>query len=332
MRLSLLNAFIAVAEAGGVRPAARKLGISQPALSKTVQLLEQDLGVALFVRGARGVTLSEAGKAFLPRARALSAEERRARDELAQLRGATDGCLSIGVAPSAAMGLAPRAIVALRKRWPKAVLRVIDVLYPTVLSMLREGEIDIALGPRIGPRPEPGSNILMQPLLLNQVCIVVRRDHPLAHATTLAELADAEWLRSGPKGGPSTVIEEAFKAAGLDPPRALVQCESFLALPDIVANSELVAIAPSQLLEQHAARANVVQVHVRESLQPTEVSLLTRAGEPLAPIARDMVEIVRSLVANGAVNGASADTRTAAVTYTHGAAARETTAARRKPA
>lgn len=308
MRISLLHAFITVAETGGVRPAARKLGTSQPALSKTLHLLEQDLGVALFVRGARGVTLSEAGRAFLPRARMLSAEEQRARDELAELRGATDGSLSIGVAPSAAMGLAPRALVSLRKRWPKAALRVVDVLYPTVLSLLREGEIDIALGPRIGPRPEPGSNILMQPLLMNEVCIVVRQGHPLAHATTLAELANAEWLRSGPKGGPSTVIEDAFKSAGLGAPHAYVQCESFLALPDIVAQSDLVAIAPSQLLEQHAARAKLVQVHVQEPLPATEVSLLTRSGEPLSPIARDMVEIVRDLVSKGAINGASSPT------------------------
>jgi len=308
MRLSLLHAFISVAEAGGVRPAARKLGISQPALSKTLQLLEQDLGVTLFLRGARGVTLSEAGKAFLPRARALSAEEWRARDELAQLRGATEGNLSIGVAPSAAMRLAPRAIIALRERWPKAVLRVVDVLYPRVLNLLREGEIDIALGPRIGPRPEPGSNVLMQPLLLNQVCIVVRQGHPLEHAATLAELAQAEWLRSGPPGGPTTVIEEAFRSAGLGAPRTFVQCESFLALPDLVARSDLVAIVPSQLLDQHAARAKLVQVHVREPLQPTEVSLLTRAGEPLSPIARDMVDIVHGLVAGGDVRGASAPT------------------------
>lgn len=303
MRASLLNAFIAIADAGGIRPAARKLGISQPALSKRLKLLEEDLGVALYVRGARGVTLNEAGRAFLPRARALSAEERRARDELKHLRGATDGSLSMGVAPSAAMGLAPQAIVSLRKRWPRAAIRLVDVLYPTVLSMLREGEIDIGLGPRIGPRPEPGSNILMQPLLLNPVCIVVRKGHPLARAKSLADFANAEWVRSGPEGGPSTVIEDAFRSAGFKPPPVFVQCESFLALPDIVASSDLVAIVPSQILDQHAVRAKLVQVHVREPLQPTEVNLLMRAGEPLSPIAHDMIETVRSLAIKNAGMG-----------------------------
>ncbi|MBN9425757.1 MAG: LysR family transcriptional regulator [Burkholderiales bacterium] len=302
MRFTQLQSFLAIVEAGGVRAAALQLGVSQPTLTKTLRLLEQDLGIALFARGARGMTLTQAGRALLPRARAIQAEAQRARQELARLGGAEDGSLGIGVAPSAAMGLAPQAIVALRQRWPRSMIRVVDSLYPNVLQLLRERDIDVALEPRIGPRPEPHSDIVMQPLLLNEVCIVVRRGHPLADATSLAALTDSEWLRSGPPGGPSTVIERAFKEADLPLPRIFVQCESFLALPDIVANSDVVAIVPSQIVEQHGARAGLVQVRVRERLNPTEVSLLTRAGEPQTPLLKDFVEIVHALVAKGAMN------------------------------
>lgn len=303
MRFTQLQSFLAVAESGGVRTAAQQLGVSQPTLTKALRLLEQDLGVALFARGARGMTLTDAGRLFLTRARTIQAEAQRAREELSQLLNAQDGgALGVGLAPSAAMGLAPQAVVALRRRWPRATVRIVDSLYPNVLRLLREHDIDVALGPRIGPRPEPHSDIAMQPLLLNEACIAARRGHPRAQATSLRELVDDEWLRSGPPGGPATVIERAFLEAGLPLPKTFVQCESFLALPDIVANSDVVAIVPVQILQQHGARAGLVQVRVGERLAPTEVSLLTRAGEPHSPLVLDFIEIVRALVAKGFMN------------------------------
>jgi DNA-binding transcriptional LysR family regulator len=74
-----------------------------------------------------------------------------------------------------------------------------------------------------------------------------------------------------------------------------VQCESFLALPEIVATSDIIAIVPWQMLAQPETRDRLARVPVRENLKPTEISLFTRAGAPLTPIARDFVDLVRTL-------------------------------------
>ena len=91
------------------------------------------------------------------------------------------------------------------------------------------------------------------------------------------------------------MLDAAYAAIGLPPPECHVQCESFLALPEIVAISDVVAMVPRQLLEQPSVRGRMVRVPVKEKLRPIEINLLTRAGVPLTPIGKDFVGIVRGM-------------------------------------
>ncbi|MDX1375438.1 MAG: LysR family transcriptional regulator, partial [Burkholderiales bacterium] len=94
MRLTQIQQFLAVVDAGSIRGAARELGLSQPALTKSLRQLEDELGATLVTRSVRGAQATEFGRAFLARARAVSADLRRAREEIAQLRGAREGSLA----------------------------------------------------------------------------------------------------------------------------------------------------------------------------------------------------------------------------------------------
>lgn len=295
MRLSQIRDFLAVAETGSIRAAARSLGLTQPALTKSLRQLEAELGAVLVTRSVRGIVPTVFGRAFLVRARSIDGDLRRVREEIAQLQGSREGNLSVGASTAPAMGVLPRAVVKLRESWPDARIRVSDTSFPHVLADLREGEFDLAIAPKFGPDPVPQGEFAVELLFHNEVVVAVRKGHPKALAKSLRELTGSEWLRSGPPGGPSTVIEDAYHAIGLPPPDCHVQCESFLALPEIVAISDIVAIVPWQMLEQPQMRGRFVRVPVREKLKPTEINLLTRAGVPLTPIAKDFVAILRSL-------------------------------------
>lgn len=297
MRLSQIRDFLAIIEAGSIREAARRLSLTQPALTKSLRQLEAELGAPLVTRSVRGVAPTQIGEAFLARARSIDGDLRRAREEIAQMRGAREGTLSVGASPAPAMGVLPRAVVRLRERWPAAQVRVSDTAYPNVLAELREGRFDVAICPRIGDGAGAETGVSIEPLFQNAVVVAVRRGHPLERARSLREFTGCEWLRSGPRGGPSTVIEDAYAAIGLPPPDCQVQCESFLALPEVVASSDIVAIVPWQMLEQPQLRERLVRVPVREKLKSTEISLYTRSGVPLTPIARDFVAVVRRLAA-----------------------------------
>ncbi len=294
IRFSQIRDFLAVAETGSLRGGARLLDLTQPALTKSLRQLEAELGAVLFTRSVRGIVLTPVGKAFLARARGIDRDLRQARDEIAQFRGAGEGSLSVGASTAPAIGVLPNATMKLRAAWPRARIRIADTSFPHVLADLREGRFDLALSPRFGPAPVPSSEFVVKPLFENEVVVAVRKGHPKARVKSLRELASSEWLRSGPVGGPSTVIDDAYRSIGLPAPDCHVQCESFLALPEVLAMSDCIAIIPWQILEQPGVRRRLVRVPVREALKPTRIDLLLRAGVPLTPIAKDFVDILNS--------------------------------------
>src|SRR5258705_11931080 len=100
MRLSQIRDFLAVVESGGIRAAARELGVSQPAITRSVRRLEAELHTRLLQRTPTGVVPTQAGRAFLARARAAQAELRKAEGEADQL-GEKGGSVAFGVSPTA---------------------------------------------------------------------------------------------------------------------------------------------------------------------------------------------------------------------------------------
>ncbi|HLF22524.1 MAG TPA: LysR substrate-binding domain-containing protein [Burkholderiales bacterium] len=293
MRLTQIRDFLAVVDAGSIRAAARELGVSQPALTKSVRQLEEELGAVLVARSVRGAQPTAFGRVFLARARAVNADLRRAREEIAQLRGSREGSLAIGSAPGPALGLLPEALVRLRKGWPQASLRIVDISPPEVLPALRQGSLDLALSVRNEPLAETPTDCLVEPLYLNRTAIVARRGHPLAGARRLAQLAEAEWVRTGFPGN-SSALPDLFSNAGLPPPRYRAECTSFLMVPELVAQSDLLAVVPWQIVAREGKAGRIVRVAVRESLPAREISLFRRADVPLTPIARECVDILRS--------------------------------------
>src|SRR5882757_6028819 len=107
MKLHQLAALVSASESGSLRQAAGKLRVSQPALSRSVRELENELGVKLLDRTALGVEPTAYGKALILRCKIIDSELRQAKDDIAQLRAATHGDLRIGATPVAAFSLLP---------------------------------------------------------------------------------------------------------------------------------------------------------------------------------------------------------------------------------
>ena len=293
MRLNHIRDFIAVAEAGSMRGAARGLALSQPALTKSIRQLETELGAVLLARGVRGVRPTELGHAFLARARAITIELSRARQEIDQLRGGRAGRLAVGCAPGPALGLIPAALPRLLRRWREATIGVVDISAAEVTGALREGKLDFALSVRIGPLAEPGAECVVEPLYRNAVRIIGRRGHPLARARSLPELRDAEWVRTG-GADRTSLLPAAFRAAGLAPPRYRIECSSLFAVAEIVAQSDLLAVVPWQLAKREASAARIAQLPVLDVLPTREICLFRRSDVPLTPIAAEFAQILRN--------------------------------------
>ena len=147
MKFNAIRDFLAVAERGSLRAAARQIGGSQPAMSRSIQELERELGVVLFERTGTGVQLTSMGKVFLRRASSVHNELRRAQEELDQLRGETNGRLTMALSSVPHLALLPHVLRPFRQRYPRVTLDIIDAVFPHIELDLREGRIDGYIGP-----------------------------------------------------------------------------------------------------------------------------------------------------------------------------------------
>lgn len=291
MRLRQLQEFVAVAESGSVRAAARHLGVTQPALSKSIRQLELEVDAPLFVRSAVGVTPTPFGNAFLPRARLVMAELQRIGEDLRALRGADGGVLRLAVAPSACATLVPRALRELRRQRPAAEVLIVDGLFPSGVSLLRSGSIDLFVGP-LHPGEE-GRDLHVERLCTNPISVACRPGHPLAAVTSLEALAGADWIFGGPLGLRGNYLVDFFRQRGLPAPRSSVQAESFLALLAIVSESDLLSIMPSRMLEQGPFRSMLRALPLQERLELPPISAISSAASPPTPPTRDFVKALR---------------------------------------
>src|SRR5690349_3028507 len=120
MRLKQIQDFLAVVEAGSIHAAARKIGVSQPAMTKSVRGLEAELRVQLVRRTNHGVVPTEAGRAFFARARVADSELRKGEEEMARLAGKGTGAVAFGAGPTATLLVVADAIASFRQDFPRA--------------------------------------------------------------------------------------------------------------------------------------------------------------------------------------------------------------------
>src|SRR2546427_2657715 len=189
MELRHLRYFIGVAEEENVSRAALKLHVSQPALSRQIRDLEEELGFLLLERSAKAVRLTEAGRAFLTEARAVL---QRAEDAVKAARAIATGGrgeLHVGYAPSLTARILPPALRAFQAELPNVRVRLHDLSTEEMLAGLREGKLQIAFVVHLTPAMLRG--LRFEELIRDPICLAVAPKHPLAgrRTVTLGEVA-----------------------------------------------------------------------------------------------------------------------------------------------
>lgn len=185
MELRQLESLVAIADSGSFSRAAVALNITQPSLSRQISLLEQELGQRLLVRTGRGVAPSPAGAAFLIHARAMLEAARRARDEMRDLDTNPEGRVTVGMPPRVALGLSVPLIQSFRKRFPRAVVTVIEGLSLSLRELLVAGRLDMAL--MFDPLPSP--QLAYEQLMRERLMLVGPRRSQMAATASLSSLA-----------------------------------------------------------------------------------------------------------------------------------------------
>ncbi|MFM0550829.1 LysR family transcriptional regulator [Paraburkholderia sediminicola] len=219
-----LDYLLAVEEHGGIGKAAEALGMSQPALTKAIQRVEAQTGLALFQRTANGVAPTQAGSLFLARARRIALEYEDALKEMHAIRSGEQGVLSLGYSPTVPAALVLGACRQLLKERPAARLRLRRRLARDLVDLLVAGELDLI----VAPEPKPDANGLsFVELFRDSLSVLADESHPLHRKRNLrlADLADQEWLLPGPTIPLRQQVDAAFARLGLDAPKLRVETD-----------------------------------------------------------------------------------------------------------
>lgn len=278
-----LRDFVAIARAESVRSAARTLGLTQPALTRSLRELELEIGGVLCERHARGIVLTPLGERFLVRAQASLEELRRGMEEAQQLTGQMQGQVVVALSSVPVLTSLPTAFTAFRKACPEVRLRIIEGLFPAVEPMLRDGRLDFYVGPM--PERTLGASYRIELLFKNERVVLARKGHPLARARSMQALLGAEWIVTGLRERLEQEFEEQFTALGLETPRVFTVVESMMALLALVSTTDALAFLPRQWIETPIFKELVQPIAVRETLVAPDIVQVTRAKMPLTPAA-----------------------------------------------
>jgi DNA-binding transcriptional LysR family regulator len=248
MELRHLRYFIGVAEQENVSRAALKLHVSQPALSRQIHDLEEELGFLLFERSAKSVRLTEAGRAFLTEARAVL---QRAEDAVKAARAIATGGrgeLHVGYAPSLTARILPQTLRAFQAELPNVRVRLHDLSTEEMLAGLREGKLQIAFVVRLTPAMMRGLHF--EELARDSIFLAVAPRHPLARrrTVTLEEAAREPLIAYSRKDYPEAhEFLAAMFATIKSKPRIAEEHDSVSSLIAAVEAGGGVAVAPQSL-------------------------------------------------------------------------------------
>lgn len=286
MKLTTLRALIIAVEVGSLRGAARRLGVTQPALTKMIRELELELGTTLLARSTTGVVPTAQGKVLVEKAAAAERELAQAVDQIRQLGGQMQGELTIGAVPLAMMLLIPETLRTFAREFPDIRLRFSEELYIAQLTRLRKGEVDIALGPL--PEGLAQGEFRIEPLIPITMVVVVRRGNPLERARSLEELSAAPWVFTGAAPGMG-YAQQLFAQHGLPTPPAGALVNSTLGLLSIIANSDFVGLLPHQIAVHPLARQHISLVNTQEAPLKSTLVAMTKTDAALSPAVRHFI-------------------------------------------
>jgi DNA-binding transcriptional LysR family regulator len=292
MELRDIEYFAVVAEHGHLGRAAEALGLSQPALSKSLRRLEQALEAKLVKRTPKGVELTQEGSALLLRFRELRLSLKDIAREIAELSQGRIGHLRIGVGEATGEHLLPSAISALLNETPRVTLKITTSDNDLMLPALRDGHLDLVVNYLPPALPE---GLTGQHLYDEDMIVCASADHRLARSkrVKLADLAQERWASTESVLPGPEWLRRAFENHGLPPPRVAVESRAVRIRFQSLATSSLVGFTSRSVFQQGAQAFRLLQLPVRELAWKRPVGVIYRKDAYLSPAARRLIETLR---------------------------------------
>ncbi|ALM53777.1 LysR family transcriptional regulator [Halomonas huangheensis] len=284
-----LRYFAAIVKFSSMRRAAERLHISQPALTKCIGRLEEQLNARLFERKGRQVVLTPVGEVMARRCKLILQHIDEACREVGEHAEGSLGHLRLGVAATLTEFLLPNALSELLKQTPGVTLSLTVGMSDVLRDGLLRDELDMVLGPLISSEELEGAAIVE-----DEVVVVASRDHPLAKCVPqLEQLNDYQWIL--PSGNMATRrwLEQTFADHGMAAPKAQIEVSSLALMPRLIARTDLLSFISRRNLRSPPFSDSLVELPFRETTLHRHFGLMTRRDSYLSPACQSLMTLLR---------------------------------------
>lgn len=285
IKLTALQALVAAIEEGSLRAAARRLHVSQPALTKLVRELELELASPLLLRHSKGVRPTAQGQVLFEYALKVVSELATATELIQQMGGQMKGNLNVAAVPVAMMLLIPETLRTYSRAFPEIQLRVSEEMFVEQLQKLRKGEVDMVVGGI--PEGLPLGEFITESLMETRMVVVARKGSRHVRAKKLADLANEAWIYTG-NSQQTGYVSRLFETHGLPPPPAGAMVNSTLALLALLGSADLLGLMPEQIIA-HPLGQNIVRVPLEETGLALSVGIIIRSSSAVSPAIRHFI-------------------------------------------
>jgi len=286
-----LRALLAVSRYGNFAAAAADLGVSQPTLTRTIQHAEEVLGAELFTRTTRQVTITAAGREFLPLAERLLSDLGLGLRNIRELATVERGRIVVATLMSAAHGVLPTALGRFAALYPSVEINVREGVQASVLEEVHSGSADFGFG----DTAEIGGALVAEPLGENGCCVALPIGHPLERrrSVKLHDLVPETLISMPTASAMRRILDGAALAAGLSlKPRYTVQ--QFATAFRLVAEGIGVAIVPATMLAG-LPPPGIVSRPLSEPKIVQHLGILRRRDRSPPPAAAAFLDVVRAV-------------------------------------
>lgn len=292
MELRDFEYFAVIAEHGHLGRAAESLGLSQPALSKSLRRLESAMQAKLVKRTPKGIDLTPAGSMLISQVGKLRLSLDDVMRAVADLSQGRAGQVRIGAGAALAAELLPTACGALMQASPRATLKISVETADNLVPVLLAGELDVVISIIAAPAYE---HLVQEHLFDEHMVVVSSARHQLAgrQRVTLADLAQERWALSATNVASWQWMRRAFETKGLKPPRTAMIGPTTLRLP-IIAASDLIGFCATRTLRQLASQYGLTRLNAKELQWIRRIGVIYRKDAYLSPVAKRLIEIVKT--------------------------------------
>lgn len=295
LKLRHMEILLAVVETGSMAKAGTRLSISQPAISRAIAEMEHTLGVPIFDRGPKGVEPTQYGRALLKRGIAAFDEIAQAVKDIDFLADPSAGELWIGTSPGLAEGMVLAVIDRLLRQYPRVVVHIVPGGLLMQHEALRQRRIEFGFAGNTGRATEEefdAETLYEEPLV-----IVAGLENPWARRRKmrLGDLVKEPW--TWPAAGTvfDSLVTEAFRANGIDPPRATIYADAYSLRIRLAATGRFLAIVPASIMRFPDIPESIKVLPVGLPTTRRKIGIVTLKNRTLSPLAQLFIECAREV-------------------------------------